>query len=242
MKRLLLTLSLIASSISLLQAQATQEVHRYEMKFGEFHELRTTDGINVEYYTDPSRAGLAEFFTDASLASAIIFQHKNGKLTISLASRDTVYTYLPTVRVYSSFLSVAKNEGDSLMTINRPAPGPKFQAKVEGNGRLIVKDITTTQLTAEVITGKGSILVNGKATSAKYTIAGSGSVKATELEATDVSATVAGTGAIYCWPVKTLSVGGLGSGKVYYRGTPADIKKKFISKVKVLSLEGPQVN
>ena len=242
MKRLLLTLSLIASSISLLQAQATQEVHRYEMKFGEFHELRTTDGINVEYYTDPSRAGLAEFFTDASLASAIMFQHKNGKLTISLASRDTVYTNLPTVRVYSSFLSVAKNEGDSLMTVNRPAPGPKFQAKVEGNGRLIVKDITTTQLTAEVITGKGSILVNGKATSGKYTIAGSGSVKATELEPTDVSATVAGTGAIYCWPVKTLSVGGLGSGKVYYRGIPADIKKKFISKVKVLSLEGPQVN
>lgn len=226
----------------MLHAQAPQEVHRYEMKFGEFHELRTTDGINVEYHTDSSRAGLAEFFTDASLASAIMFQHKNGKLTISLASRDTVYTNLPTVRVYSSFLSVAKNEGDSTMTINRPAPGPKFQAKVEGNGQLIIKDITTTQLTAEVITGKGSIIVNGKATSAKYTIAGSGAVKATEVEADEVSATVAGTGTVYCWPVKKLSVGGLGSGKVYYRGTPAEIKKKFISKVKVLSLDGPQVN
>lgn len=41
---------------------------------------------------------------------------------------------------------------------------------------------------------------------------------------------------IACFATKELSVGGLGSGKINYRGTPA-IKTKLLSKVKLISID-----
>lgn len=79
-------------------------------------------------------------------------------------------------------------------------------------------------------------MATGTSSSAKYTVAGAGDIQADDLKAEDVSAVITGTGTIACFATKELSVGGLGSGKINYRGTPA-IKTKLLSKVKLISID-----
>lgn len=215
---------------------ALAEVHPYHLDFNEFHELKVIDGINVDYICDKSKAGRIEFEADSSVASAVIFTPGKGKLTINLAVRDSAYRNLPTIRVYSSFLSSVKNEGDSTVRVMTPAPCPKFQAKLIGNGRLIVRDLEATEVSAEIISGHGTMVLSGTVTMAKLSVTGAGDIQADNLKSREGSATVTGTGAISCYVTEKLSVGGLGSGKISYREKP-EIKKKFLSKVKLIPLD-----
>jgi len=231
-KFLLLLITLIA-----VNRAAQGEVHPYHLQFNEFHELKVVDAINVDYICDKTKAGRIEFDADSTVASSVIFTPGNGKLSISLAIRDTVYNNLPTIRVYSSFLSSVKNEGDSTVRVIAPAPCPEFQATLIGNGRLIVRDLEATEVKAKIISGHGSMTLSGNTTVAKLsTTGGASDIQADALKSKECSATVTGTGAIACWATEKLSVGGVGSGKVSYRGKP-DISKKFISKVKLIPLD-----
>lgn len=229
-------LFLLISVIGLSQAELSAARYPYHLKFDEFHELKVVDGINVDYICDKEKAGNIEFEADSTVASAVMFTPGKGKLSISLAIRDTAYQNLPTIRVYSSFLSSVKNEGDSTVRVIAPAPCPKFQAKLIGNGRLIVHELEATEVVADIISGHGTITLSGNVTMAKLSVTGAGDIQSDALHAKEGSATVTGTGAISCWVTEKLSVGGLGSGKVSYRDKP-EIKKKFLSKVKLIPLD-----
>lgn len=222
--------------LSIASICCAQKTSHYKLHFSEFNELKVSDGINVDYYCDPQRAGTVEFDADESVASAIIFTPGKGKLKVSLASRDSAYRNLPTVKVYSSFLSSVRNEGDSTVRVLSPAPGPELKARLIGNGRLVVRDCKAVRTNLEIISGKGTIMATGTTTTAKMIIAGAGDIQADDLMAEDVSADIAGTGTIACYATKELSVGGLGSGKINYRGKP-EIKTKFLSKVKVYAID-----
>lgn len=212
------------------------QTSHYQLKLNDFHELKVVDGVNVDYVCDASRAGLIEFDANVSVASAVIFEPSKQKLEIKLASRDSVYTSLPTVKVYSSFLSKLNNEGDSLVRVLSMAPEAKFQCRVMGNGSISLRNVKVNELKASIIAGHGTIAVFGTATTATFKVTGAGHIQADDLQATDVSATVTGTGAINCYATGQLSVGGVGSGKIFYRGRP-EIKKSFLSKVKLIPLD-----
>lgn len=233
MKQLLSILTLIACISSAFGA----DIRHYSLKFDEFHELKVVDGINVTYKCEPSRAGEIEFDADASVASAVIFTPGKGKLSISLASRDSAYSNLPTVTVYSSFLSSVRNEGDSTVRVLAPAAVPKLTAKLIGNGHLVVRDCKCTEINASIISGHGVIMLTGEATTAKLSVTGgSADIQADDLRATEVSASINGTGAIACYPTKNLTYSGIGSGKISYRGNPT-LKKKPLTTVKINSID-----
>ena len=69
---------------------------------------------------------------------------------------------LPTVHVYSTYLTKVENSGDSLVKVVNIAQGPKFSAKLIGNGRLVVNDVAVTEMNAAISTGNGTLVVNGK--------------------------------------------------------------------------------
>jgi len=218
-----------------LKAQSTDGARQYTLQFNDFHELKVTDGINVTYRSDATRAGKIEFEARADVASAVIFTPGKGKLTISLASRDTSYSDLPVVTVYSSMLSSVRNEGDSTLRIISPAPVPKLSARLIGNGRIAMRDCQATETSAEIISGHGIIMLTGNTTTAKYNVMGAGSIQADDFKAKEVSTTITGTGSVACYATDKLSVGGLGTGTVSYRGNP-EIKNKFLSTVKLKQL------
>ncbi|MBL7793248.1 MAG: DUF2807 domain-containing protein, partial [Saprospiraceae bacterium] len=70
------------------------------------------------------------------------------------------------------------------------------------------------------IAGSGTIEVKGSANSASVDIAGSGDVKAADLETKSVEVSIAGSGDCYIHAVDMLKVSVAGSGDVHYKGRP----------------------
>lgn len=212
---------------------ASEDPHTYSLQLSDFTELEVVDGINVEYRCDASRAGIVEFEATKEVASAVIFEPKKGKLSIQLAHRDTPILNLPTIRVYSTYLTKVSNEGDSLLSVISPAPQGKITIRLVGNGKLIADSISATNVDCAIISGNGTITVTGKAPNAKLSITGTGHIEASRLITDDASCSVTGTGSIIVNVAERLSASGIGSGKVYYIGSPKEIKKKFLATVKV---------
>lgn len=231
----------ICATLLLFAALSTAAQQRYELSFDNFHELKVVDGINVDYECNPQMAGKVVFETTPELAPAVIFEPSKTKLEIKLASRDVKYTNLPTIKVYSTYLTSVSNEGDSTVRVFSVAPGPKFTARLIGNGRLVVRDVKATNVDAKIQTGHGTIVLFGTTESAKLSlIGGSGQIQADELAANEVKCSILGTGHIFCYPLQTLNVSGQGSGTVFYRGTPALVKKGALVSVKVKSIDAQQ--
>lgn len=206
----------------------------YKLKFHDFNELTVVDDINVDYICDPSKAGMVEFEAPKNLVSSIIFEPSKTKLSIKLAASDSVYRQLPTIKVYSSYLTSVKNDGDSLVRVLSIADGPKFSCRVIGNGKILVHGIKTNELSASIFAGNGKITIFGECKLANLKVTGSGTIQAEELKSLEANCT-ASHGSIYCNAVEKLSVGGV-SGNVFYRGTP-ELKKRFLSHIKLTQLE-----
>lgn len=211
------------------------ELVKYELKVNEFHELKVVDGINVVYACNPDSAGLAVFTCPSSQASAFIFNNNKGKLSMQLSTETVGTTNLPVIRVYSTFLTKVENSGDSLVKVVSIAEGPKISAKLIGNGRLVVRDIKATEVNGAISTGNGTLVLSGKCEHAGLNFTGTGVIQADELETQTTSVKAGGTGSIGVWATKSLSVMGMGSTKIYFKGTP-EVKNRSVG-LKVLPLE-----
>lgn len=200
---------------------------KYELNVGEFHELKVVDGINVVYSCHPDSAGLAVFTCPSSQASAFIFNNKKGKLSMQISTENVGTANLPVITVYSTYLTKVENSGDSLVKVLNVAQGPKFSAKLIGNGRISVHDVKATEVGAAISTGNGTLAITGVCDHANFNFMGTGVIQADDLQAQTASVKAGGTGSIGLWATKSFTVMGAGSTKVYYKGSP-EIKNRSV--------------
>ena len=216
-----------------------QDMQNFVVKVGDFTHLSVVDHINVEYVCNPDSTGLAKFTAKPAMSNQIIFTNNNkGKLSVSIGS-DSVYSeHLPTVTVYSTFLQHAENLGDSLLRVKTVASAPRIKFKLMNNGSLKVDNVEATTVEVEILTGHGSIEVAGKCTDLKVKNTGKAEVRAESLLAKNVNCRILGTGKVYCTiNGGNLSINGSGTGKLYYHGTPSDIKSFQLGTIKAISLD-----
>lgn len=239
MKRSLVLLFVAVCSFAGIQVFA-DEINRYELKVGDFTNLRIVNDINVEYVCSADSAGLAVFYTTNDKANAFMFDNNSkGKLSVQLTTDEALAPKnLPTIRLYSQFLQEAKNEGDSVLNIVKLNPTPKVKFTLSGNGKVIIPEVSGTNVEASIFTGNGHIEIKGKCTEASLRCTGSGSVDAADLEATTVKCMIVGTGHIKCnVNGGPLSIKGSGTGKIYYKGSPSEIKSFQIGTIKAVPLK-----
>lgn len=204
-----------------------EDIHRYELKVGDFNRLVVDDGINVEYRCSEDSAGMAVYETTRSIADQLIFDFsKKDRLLIQkqFHGEGELLEGLPVVRVYSKFLNQAQNNGDSTLMVLSVASCPEFKAIVIGNGRLVVKDIRCNKFDGSIKTGNGQLVVGGKCDKASFSNTGVGSIQADGLEATEASCRFFGTGTTGVWATERLTIKGMFPGKLYYKGEPAKVK------------------
>jgi hypothetical protein len=224
-------LSIIAATVA-----TAAETSRYELDVKDFTELKVIEGLNVDYKFVPDSAGKAVFTTTPDLASVVMISNNNGKLELQISTDGIDYAGLPTITVYSNFLTRVENSGDSTVRVLSVAATPTFKAKVIGNGKIVVRDITANQLDATLETGNGQLVLYGSCQSAKYSLTGSGSIQADDLKAATVKCRTTGTGTIGCRATEQLTVVGMGSGKVYYAGNPQKITRRSVG-IKLVPLD-----
>lgn len=202
-------------------------MHRYELKVGDFDRLVVDDGINVEYYASEDSAGIAVYTAARAVADHLIFDSsKEGRLLIQkqFHGEGELSDGLPTVKVYSRFLTRVSNNGDSTVTAVRLSPTPEFHATVIGNGTLIIRDIHCTRFSGAIKTGNGQLIVTGVCDKGSFNNTGVGNIQADGLKCNEASCRFFGTGTTGVWAVNTLIIKGMFPGKLYYKGNPQKIK------------------
>ncbi len=191
---------------------------------GPFDKLEVTDNVNVVYRTDPDSAGYMRYEGGRRFADAFIVSNKNGKLKIQVNTEDVNDPELPTIHIFSNFLTSVENSSEKRIEIRSLAAVPSLTVKQIGNGSIAIDGIRADRLKASIATGNGQIILTGSATEANFIMVGTGTIQADLLRADVVKCSVVGGGTIGCWPQESIRVKGLGSTKVYYRGNPV-VKK-----------------
>lgn len=223
MKRFtLFTLLTLIAAIA-FPSMATTKTYRLDV--GRFDKVKINDNVNVVYKTVNDSIGMAVFTGTEDFADAFIFSNNKGKLTIQVNSDDVNNPALPTLYIYSDYITSVESSSDLKVTVHHSIPVPAFSAKMIGNGTIVATGVNATKVEAGVATGKGVVNISGKAQKATFKMVGTGKVEALGLESTQVNCVILGTGDIYCWPTKELQSKGIGSTKIYYKGNP-EIKKK----------------
>ncbi len=197
----------------------------YHRALGEFTKITVIDSIPVVYRNVPDSTGSVAFNCPPEIADALLISADHGELKLRIATESVGRKEIPTVYVYSRFLTEVSNQNTAVMQINKPAPGPSFKITQMGNGKVEVTGINANSVKAKISTGNGTIAIDGECETAKYELVGTGTIQADDLKAQTVECKCLGGGTIGCWPETTLRVQCLGSTKIYYKGEPS-IKKR----------------
>ena len=225
-KKILLPVALFVSTIATIGAQT---LGHYVIKLEDFSQLVVKDGVNINYKSSVDSAGMAVFDAPDNIASLIVFSPKKDKLTVQYDVRNEKYKNIPTVTVYSKFLTSVENNSDSTIRILNINSGPELKLKIVGNGKIVANNIIINKLSANITTGKGIIVTSGQCGFANFSNYGAGKIHGDLLKCDEVKCKLMGTGTIGCYPVKKLDAIGVGTGKIYYRGEPDTIDKSTIS-------------
>src|SRR5690606_10291687 len=98
----------------------------------------------------------------------------------------------------------------------------EFSAAISGSGDIDAK--VSTHKTSTSISGSGDITLSGKTKLLTVATSGSGDVHAFKLKANDVEIGVSGSGDTEVQVSESLTGGVSGSGDIFYKGNPAQIK------------------
>lgn len=202
-------------------ASLSAKTIRYEV--GPFDQLALNGNIDIIYTSNPDSIGLATYESEEDFSDAIEITNNKGHLSIKEVQGHDL-GHLPTIHVYSDFLSKVSNEGNADITLNLSAATPTFSASLVGNGGIICRGVKSTDVSASITTGNGTIVLRGKCTNANFKLTGTGIIQADGLSARNVKCFGLGTGTIGCNASEKLDVRGVGSTKIYYIGDPT-IKK-----------------
>lgn len=213
-----------------------QALTRYQLDVKEFSRLKVTSPIDVEYSSCADSAGMAVFYSERDMTSAIMFANSNGELEVSMAPDQVITGSIPRLKLYSTFLTRVENRADSTVRVDRLLPGAEFTAVLSGNGKLVVHDIDVTRAQGELKTGHGTLVMQGKCRQEQIKFMGAGTIEAAQLEAVETSIGASGTGQVSVWATDYLKIKGMGSTTIYYRGTPK-IKKSFCVGLKLRELK-----
>ncbi len=215
---------------------AQPELKQYKLDVKDFAELQVVDGINVVYECSADSAGYASFTTTNDKVSMILFSNDKSTLKIQLQTDGVTVTDLPTITVRSNYLSRVENSGDSTVYVNSPAPSADIKLRVIGNGTIVAKGLHSTNVEGKIDTGRGHIVLQGVTQWVKLRTVGSGSIEAGDLKAEKGNLLISGTGSVDCYVTGELNIKGLGTGKVYYKGTPT-IKNRTLGTVKTIEVK-----
>ena len=236
MKKITLTFTLVVANLLIVCGDCLAVTRNINV--GSFTSLKVVDDLNVVFSNAVDSVDCVQFDDKDIYSSAIMVSHEKETLEIQVAPEYADMKDLPTVYVYGRNLKFVSNEGDSIVRVISPIRGENFRVRTWANGKIIVSDVDVTKAEAQISTGKGMIVLVGKAETASYSCTGAGEIQADKLLVPGkVQCRFVGTGTIGCNVSGELVVRGSGTGKVYYCGHPTSVSKKTLGPIKAISLD-----
>ena len=240
MKQLLLFICFTA--ITAFTTMQAQEVQRYRINVGDFTKLQIADNLNVTYSCNADSAGLVTFSGTEAEMRSFLFNNRKSTLKIQVSTDEALSALpMPHITVYSSSIKELENEADSTLYVENITTDGKLKLKLTDNGKIIARNLPAQELETKIFTGQGLIAVSGKCDMAKLRCTGTGKIEAYDLKATSVECMLLGTGRIECHVNGgRLVTKGSGPGRIYYTGTPSEIKSYHLGKLKIIPSSEPK--
>lgn len=234
---------LIIAALAALAALAAA-AESQDFKVNRFQQVKVTGPLNVDCVYAPDSVGIITVnAANPDQISWVEASSAGDKLKLRLILPDDmrsgvapVPANLPSVKVYTNYLTSVENEGDSTVRVLTATNVPSFNARLMGNGRLSVRGISADKLKAVLFSGRGTMALNGEADSATYSVTGVGTIEADGVTCREAKVRLTGTGSVGVHATKKLTISGSGSGTVYVKGAP-DIKKKMSIGVKIQPID-----
>ncbi len=233
--RLLLTLLIALTATS----AALAEAKRYDHNLGSFNNIRILNEIDVDIICNADSAGHVVFFAEDKAVSRIILSNNSkGKLTIE-TDNAIEPVKMPKITVYVAQLNHITNASDSTVLVDlRNNKVTDLQLKTSANGKIVARGINADALNLSVSTGRGKITAYGSCQDLSLSNVGTGEINTYDVKATNVKASIVGTGTIGCTVNGgTLTLRGSGTGKLYYKGTPSNVSVKKLGTLKAIPVE-----
>lgn len=170
-------------------------------------------------YKQTTGASSLQITTDENLFPYLQVEVKDGRLLIR-PTEDHLHLR-PTRMVItgaSSSLKEAYLSGSMDLTVEQRLEISKGKFSIAGMGDIKLMNISCDTLHCEV-SGKGSLYVVGKVTTASYEVSGIGHVYAFDCESEDVDCAVSGIGSMELTANRYLRADASGIGSIRYRGT-----------------------
>lgn len=211
--------------LTFLCASFMVKAETYRFDIGQFEKIKVNGNFRVIYKNLPDSSGYAYYSAPAGHHNIFNITVKNdGTLVTELMSDRWGQEDLPVLHLYSDFLSSLESQSNQTINIKSLAPCASFTVKQIGNGTITVDGLKCNKVDASINTGNGTIILSGQCINANYQMIGAGMISADQLVAENVKCRILGTGNIGCWAVDNLNVSGIGTTKIYYKGSP-NIKK-----------------
>ena len=198
---------------------------RITVEIGQFEKLKVNGNLTVVYKNLPDSTGFARYDAPSKDEELFKFTTKGeGSLKVEPSDEKWGQPDLPVLYLYSDFLTSVESYSDKSVEVYGLAPCATFSANQVGNGSISVENLKCNNVSAAITTGNGSVYLTGQCLNANFRMVGTGLISADQLRADNIKCRILGTGSIGCWPIDNLRVTGLGSTKIYYKGSP-NIKK-----------------
>lgn len=126
--------------------------------------------------------------------------------------------------------------GSGRINLKEKVTVARLGVTIAGSTTLNAPDVYCDQFRGE-IAGSGTMHIGGEARKANIEVAGSGKIRAFDLQIDDLKCNVAGSGNIEATVSQNIDVNAVGSGKVRYKGNPANITRNIIGSGSIRKVE-----
>lgn len=209
---------------------------------GDFNEIRINGPMAFEYEQTEATSPAVEVTIDQNLYPHLHIEVKNRILTIEFKKVKVDKVTQFKVKSQSAWLKEARLAGNASLNIHTPLNGDEIILRGTANclinctslikagtlelitkqsANIVVNDIDTEELKCDM-DGSGSITIKeGKAPVGKYSITGSSDLHAYNMEITDLTCKITGSGLAEIYATDNLKANVIGSGSITYKGSPS---------------------
>ena len=197
-----------------------------ERSVGEYDGVALAGWFDVELVSGTE--GELTLEGESNLLEHIKTEVKNGKLVIKAENgmnlRPSSWNRGIRITVPISSIDFVSLSGSGDIVGKTTIQADKFDASMSGSGDVSLT-VEANELEA-ALSGSGDINLSGKVTDFSVSVSGSGDIKAFDLEAEFVEATVSGSADIKLTANQSLDARVSGSGDIQYRGNPKKVHSK----------------
>jgi hypothetical protein len=192
-------------------------IERDTLELSEFTGIVTEGDFEVYYIPDTVHFRVLE--TDQNLIPYIRSRVMGNTLYVDNGTRKCLRSEYPIrIFVHAPEVNLMRLAGSGMISAESVYTD-ELDLQIEGSGVIEIRGIDVLDLHV-LITGSGEAELWGKTDVAGYTISGSGTISAQNLQSKTCVADISGSGTIYCHATETLQAIISGSGTIYYRGNP----------------------